>query len=347
MAGEVKALTGLRGLAVLFVLFSHVNKAGFMLFDGFDFSGSGRYGVFIFFVLSAYLLTRQFTEQARELNFLPHLISYLAKRLLRIYPLFILTLMVYYFFHRFGHTIWVFNAQDIVQNLLLLDGIGVFWAITVEFQYYFLIPLVSLLMLKYYDKIMMISFCSLAFLMLYGINFEAEFKSNLMPFLAIFYMGSFLAYLQGHFEKLKPLLNSDICEKYLGRLGLIILFLFIILVPKFYGFLVSRDISIGYFHHQFMLFGVLSSLLIFTSINTSGLLNKLLSSRLLCFIGKISFSMYLGHYIVIAAFFKYSHLLASSVSFMLIMLVTILLSYISFKVVEEPLYGLRQQIKVI
>jgi len=161
------------------------------------------------------------------------------------------------------------------------------------------------------------------------------------------YMGSFLAYLQGHFEKLKPLLNSDNYEKYLGGLGLIILFFFIILVPKFYGFLVGRDISIGYFHHQFMLFGVLSSLLIFIAINTSGLLNKFLSSRLLCFIGKISFSMYLGHYIVIAAFSKYSHLLASNVSFVLIMLVTILLSYISFKVVEEPLYGLRHLIKVI
>lgn len=266
---------------------------------------------------------------------------------LHIYPLFIMTLMVYYLFHRYGHTIWVFNVQDIVKNLLLLDGVGVFWAITVEFQYYFLIPLVSLLMLKYHDKKIMISFFSLAFLVLYAINVEAEFKSNLMPFLAIFYMGSFLAYLQGHFEKLKPLLNSDNYEKYLGGLGLIILFFFIILVPKFYGFLMGRDISIGYFHHQFMLFGVLSSLLIFIAINTSGLLNKFLSSRLLCFIGKISFSMYLGHYIVIAAFSKYSHLLASNVSFLLIMLVTILLSYISFKVVEEPLYGLRHRIKVI
>lgn len=347
MVGEVKALTGLRGLAVLFVLFSHINKAGFILFDGFNFSGAGRYGVFIFFVLSAYLLTRQFIEQARELNFLPHLIFYFAKRFLRIYPLFILTLMVYYFFHRLGHTIWAFNAQDIVQNLLLLDGIGVFWAITVEFQYYFLIPLVSLLMLKYHDKTIIITFCSLAFLTLYGRNVEAEFKSDLGPFLAIFYMGSFLAYLQGKFEELKPLLNPDSCEKYLGGFGLIILSLFILLVPEFYGFLVGRDISIGYFHHQFMLFGVLSSLLIFTSINTCGLLNKFLSSRLLCFVGKISFSIYLGHYIVIAAFSKYSHLLASNVSFILIMVVTILLSYISFRVVEEPLYELRHKIKVI
>jgi len=232
MAGDIKALTGLRGVAILFVLLSHTNKAGFMLFDGFDFSGAGRYGVFIFFVLSAYLLTRQFIDQAEGADLLAHLGTYFLRRFLRIYPLFIITLLVYYIFNRLGHTIWSFNAQDILHNLLLLDGVGVFWAITVEFQYYFLIPLVSIVLLRYYDKTKSVILCSLAFLILYSTNVEAEFKPNLGPFLSIFYLGSLLAYTQKKFEELQPSLHYEWWERYLGLLGLIILFLFIVLVPK-------------------------------------------------------------------------------------------------------------------
>ncbi len=33
MNGEIRALTGLRGLAIVFVLLSHANKAGFLLFE--------------------------------------------------------------------------------------------------------------------------------------------------------------------------------------------------------------------------------------------------------------------------------------------------------------------------
>ena len=54
-----KALDGLRGVAVLLVILSHASLHKVYLFPGLDFSGMGKPGVFLFFVLSAYLLDRQ------------------------------------------------------------------------------------------------------------------------------------------------------------------------------------------------------------------------------------------------------------------------------------------------
>ncbi len=52
-------LDGLRGIAVLLVLASHASNAGHDLLPALDASGLGRSGVFLFFVLSSYLLTSQ------------------------------------------------------------------------------------------------------------------------------------------------------------------------------------------------------------------------------------------------------------------------------------------------
>lgn len=57
--GEVTpALDGLRGLAVGIVLLSHAANVGLPVLPGFTLSGIGKSGVYLFFVLSAFLLTR-------------------------------------------------------------------------------------------------------------------------------------------------------------------------------------------------------------------------------------------------------------------------------------------------
>ena len=54
-----KALDGLRGFAVLLVLLSHTSNGKAYMLPGFNFSSMGKVGVYLFFVLSAYLLDRQ------------------------------------------------------------------------------------------------------------------------------------------------------------------------------------------------------------------------------------------------------------------------------------------------
>ena len=53
-------LDGVRGLAVLLVILSHLANKDILLFEGLKYSGngSGKVGVYLFFVLSSFLLTR-------------------------------------------------------------------------------------------------------------------------------------------------------------------------------------------------------------------------------------------------------------------------------------------------
>lgn len=345
MNGNIKGLTGLRGFAVLFVILSHSNKAGFRLFDSIDFSGSGRYGVFIFFVLSSYLLTKQFLDLNEDINYINYFIKYLIKRILRIYPLFIGALSVYYALNQFGYVIWKFDLRDLFLNLLLHDGVGVFWAIPVEFQYYFIIPLVSFVLLKYKNNFFSVTILSFSFIILYSYFVKSVYKPNITPFLAVFYMGSFLAYLQKAYEGKKFTKRENLKVKfYLNFICLLVILCYIIIIPKFYGYIVGRNISIGYFHHEFYFFGFLSSVLIFTVINSDGIANKLFSSYFFNFIGNISFSMYLGHYIVLAGISKFSHFLFPSISFILFLLLTTIFSYFSYMFIEKPLYALKHKI---
>ena len=92
-----KALDGLRGLAVLLVILSHSSIDGVYMLPGVDFSGMGKPGVLLFFVLSAYLLDRQiivgFVNGKANARFWA---NYFLRRFLRIFPLYTLALFVFY-----------------------------------------------------------------------------------------------------------------------------------------------------------------------------------------------------------------------------------------------------------
>lgn len=63
---HLPALDGIRGFAAILVLLSHASLGGMMFLPGLDFGGVGKYGVFVFFVLSAFLLSLQFLRSERE-----------------------------------------------------------------------------------------------------------------------------------------------------------------------------------------------------------------------------------------------------------------------------------------
>jgi len=345
MNGEIKALTGMRGLAILFVYLSHSSKAGINLFSALDFSGAGRYGVFMFFVLSAYLLTKQFLDTNIKTNITKYIITFFIKRILRIYPLFILSLLIYYMLYKFGYKIWDIELKDVWLSILLSKGIGVFWAIPVEFQYYFIIPFVSVYLLKYSDNIIGVTVFSFLFLVVYTIYIKHEYQPNVIPFLSIFYMGSYLAYIQNKIERYQFTRNVYyLLMRIFDFLSIIMFSIFILLVPSVFTIFSGEPVPLGYFHHHFILLGLLSSILIFSVINSSGVIYKLLSSDIMCFIGRISFSMYLGHYIIIAIVYKYIGLFPGVLSFLVCFLLTISLSWVSYRVIEKPLFDLRHKV---
>lgn len=137
------ALHGLRGIAVLIVLLSHLGNSGLYLAP-VPHNGIGKVGVWIFFVLSAYLLTsRLLTALEREARSRSAEIkSYFIRRFFRIYPLFLAVLLLH-------AALGSLSASQVAGHLLLMQGWEELWAIPVEFQYYFFIPLICLAAHRY------------------------------------------------------------------------------------------------------------------------------------------------------------------------------------------------------
>ena len=86
-------LDGLRGLAALIVVFSHTSNAGLFLVPGLNMSGTGKSGVYLFFILSSFLLTRPILSLKDNFFTSQNLTRYFKRRVTRIFPLYLFCLL--------------------------------------------------------------------------------------------------------------------------------------------------------------------------------------------------------------------------------------------------------------
>ncbi|HKO94378.1 MAG TPA: acyltransferase [Polyangiaceae bacterium] len=146
---RIDALTGLRILPALVVLLSHLDappKSGPLLKS---FLQAGYAGVTVFFVLSGFVLAHNYFERFARQFSLRLLWSYLAARLARVYPLYLLMLVWVtlpsialgktrdglWFDHAFALQAWTGK----LKNCYTFNAVG--WSISVEFFLYACFPL--------------------------------------------------------------------------------------------------------------------------------------------------------------------------------------------------------------
>ena len=130
---RLRRLDGLRGIAALAVVISHCANIG--LLPAFLGAGFGKMGVGLFYSLSAFLLghlyfnTRCCTDARRR---------YALSRTARVLPLFYTALaataLIYPLTGRAFYGIK--SLQDFALNAALIQGTSVLWSIPVELQYY-------------------------------------------------------------------------------------------------------------------------------------------------------------------------------------------------------------------
>jgi len=133
----IAPLHGLRGLAVLYVVISHIGNTGARLFP-LPHDAIGKVGVWIFFGLSAHLLT---SGLRTELSRLPRNIAlprYVMHRIFRIYPLYLVVLALHL-------VLGDIDTDTLLRHVVLTEGNGELWAIPVEFQYYLVIPILGVM----------------------------------------------------------------------------------------------------------------------------------------------------------------------------------------------------------
>ena len=150
----------LRGLSVLMIILFHCFFAVFLVLKDrpevlqqfvrqipFSFLFTTDKAVDIFFLVSAYLLSRGLFVSQQKSDF--KLSTFYIRRWFRIYPLFFLALLLY------GAAAETAEISRWLLNLFFIDNwihsaslIPVGWSLSVEVQFYLLLPFITALMLK-------------------------------------------------------------------------------------------------------------------------------------------------------------------------------------------------------
>jgi len=345
---QLDVLDGLRGLAVLIVFLSHISNEGMPLFTFTDFSGTGKSGVFLFFILSSFLLTRPFVSaDARDFN-KDFFMSYFFRRFTRIYPLYFLylllglvTTMISIIIFKLDRPMgvpFVLSPADFFEHLLLMQGWGVTWSVVVEFHYYLILPILALthsviLKNKWHLSLLLTITLIMASQLFWPPLDSTNNDTRLGPYLPIFFMGALLAVFFHEWQKKKLTENKKIILV-VDVLGVLAILLLVFTIPSVSTYILGRKIPFDYYHRQFTLFGVLWSMVVFSCVAGSGLLRKPFEISILRYLGHISFSVYLLHVITL----KLVQKAASGLPMQgwIVLALTIAVSHMTYVLVERP-----------
>ena len=346
---QIDALDGLRGMALLLVLVSHLSGVGLNVF-GFNLSGIGKYGVYLFFVLSSFLLSIPIIKYSESyMSNKKAWVNYFVRRFFRIYPLFFCVLLVSFLStlilgeYTDGKGLpFTMTFGDVLQHLMLQKGYEVLWSIPVEFKFYFLLPI----LLFFYAFVLRknILYSALFTLIIIVLSMVAWPESDVLkndirlgPYLPLFIAGVMSALVHIKLEKKSLNISLVWVLEVLGVLSLLVVFL---LTPLVYKYLSNGSISSAYFVNKFYLFSLLWSVIIIAAVHGGGYIRKLFSNNILRFVGLVSYSAYLLHIGVIKVINNY-FMFNSAFKGWLVILVTLCVSYVSYRLVEKPFSKIR------
>lgn len=326
-------ITGMRGYAAIAIFFIHLEGLGMREFSAFsarllDFC---RYGVVVFFVISSFTIALSLSKKF-------NLKDYSYKRIFRIYPIYLIVILITFLGGGVGFNIvsgMNYTIRNLISHAFFLNTLdlrfrnnilGTEWTISVEVFYYIVLPLLVYILVKR------------KFLLLISIPLSLVF--SLLPILI-------LPYTPYH-----PYLEYWAVERYLFSyiLGIclfvvmdkikkvkfssILAILLILTIPLF---IIINTGNIVSYNNIFV--SVWTFLFIYLGISGSKVITILCNNRVANFLGKLSYSFYLIHYPVILFFMGRG---IRDLKLLIIAFpIVLLLSILSFIFIEKPLinYG--------
>lgn len=315
---------------------------------------AGRFALDVFFVLSAFLITRSLIKESEKTGVVDAKSFYL-RRLLRIFPLYyffiLLTIFVLprslggeplNFFHIFGFLFFIENW--VCSFLGLADSVtDPLWSVSVEEQFYLIFPILLMYLGVKRIKLLAVVFLTAAFLMRLLLFFNeaspAAIACNTVARLDSIAIGILLAVLI-HENRLKPIKNR--------------LFRYLMISAGIAGLLFSAkflDWSGVAALFLYPIGAVSSGLILWGFIVNNPLKMKKFAS--LVYLGKISYGLYVFHLmatrIAVLAFvyFSINQNYFTSWRFFSGLVITILIAIVSYQLLEKPFLKMKDRFAFI
>jgi len=338
-------IDGLRALAVLLVVIYHAAP---------KYLSGGFVGVDVFFVISGFLITGILIRAKEQGTF--SLRDFFMRRIMRIFPALVLVLLaclVGGFFvlspteyRELGRH--VAAGAGFISNFLLLAESNYFdtaadlkpllhlWSLGVEEQFYFVWPLILIFVWRQkYDLrktalALMVATLIINVVLAYSKKADIAFYSPVTRFWELM-AGAYLAIIKAKSYKAKSAVFNRLLKENASVLSLIGGLM--ILVPSIaYS---GADIYPGWR----AVFPVLGTVLVIHA-GAEGLLNRLLSTRGLVFIGLISYPLYLWHWPILS----FLSLTGTStyLNRLLAVLASFILSYLTLVYLERPIRNFKR-----
>jgi peptidoglycan/LPS O-acetylase OafA/YrhL len=361
-------IDGLRAISIIAVIFYHAQIKIF----GDQFFKGGFIGVDIFFVISGYLITSIILKELLTTGSFSFK-HFFERRIRRILPALLFVMLVslpfasiyllpsslvdysksiLYSLAFSSNFYFLFSGEEYGGEVLSFKPFLHTWSLSVEEQYYILFPIFLLITFKYFRKyliyILIAGFItSLVFGLITNLGFRFITSLRLVDWDSInytafnFYLlptrawellaGSILAY----FEITKGYRSKN------KTLNLILPTIGFLLIGNSILFNDKRLHALFY-----TLSPIIGVLLIIWFSNKDEIITKILSKKLFVSIGLISYSLYLWHY-PIFAFVRIIDFVDNSIFKILIVAIIILfLSIISFYFVEKPFRSKKYNFKI-
>ncbi|HHF3839298.1 TPA: acyltransferase family protein [Haemophilus influenzae] len=339
-------IDGLRAIAVISVIIYHLNE---------NWLSGGFLGVDIFFVISGFLITGIIITEIQQNSF--SLKQFYTRRIKRIYPAFITVMalvsfiasaiFIYNDFNKLRKTIEL--AIAFLSNFYLGLTQGYFdlsanenpvlhiWSLAVEEQYYLIFPLILILAYKKFREIKVLFIITLIlFFILLATSFvSANFYKEVLHQPNIYYLsnlrfpellvGSLLAIYHNLSNKVQ--LSKQV-NNILAILSTLLLFSCLFLMNN----------NIAYIPGITLILPCIFTALIIHTTSQNNIVKLCLSNKAIVFIGKISYSLYLYHWIFIAfAYYITGEKQINNQSIAIVIVLTIIFSVLSYYLIEQPI----------
>jgi peptidoglycan/LPS O-acetylase OafA/YrhL len=334
-------IDGLRGISVLLVIFYHFE---YKIFNKVIFTG-GYIGVDIFFIISGYLITLIILNEKKYSDCFSFKNFYLrrARRILPAFFFFIISaLLLGYFFLLTESFIDLGNSG--LSSLTFLSNFYYYltqieyytaptylrpllhtWSLSVEFQFYIFFPIIFVITVKIFNRfkifVLIAGFLFSLFLSNYLVKTHNLINFYMLPPRIFEFLTGSIAAVIVVDKSIK--INQKILN-FLSIIGVVLIFLMSVILDNktLHPSIISLPLVVGTF---------------FLIINTEkNYINDLLSKKIINYLGKISFSLYLAHFLLIAFYMNAYNQYPDNIQKLYILILTLLVGHFSYLYIEQP-----------